>query len=156
MIEDWRDIEGYNGRYQASNMGRVRSNRKVLSFRLNKSGYYYVGLSVNGKIFTKAVHKLVAMAFLGHVPCGHKRVINHIDHNPLNNKIDNLEEVSPRENGDRKHLNSTSKYVGVSWDKNRLRWRSHIVIEGKQVFLGRFKEEIDAHYAYQDKLEAIT
>lgn len=81
--------------------------------------YLGVSLSRDGKAKTITVHKLVAYAFLNHKSCGYKLVVNHIDTNPKNNNVTNLEIVTTRENSNQKHIKSSSKYVGVSWQKNR-------------------------------------
>ena len=94
--EEWRDIVGYNGMYQVSNKGRIRSfkyrNTKetyVLKQMINKKGYLIVGLSKNGKRKTVIVHRIVAQAF---IPNPNKYPqINHKDENKTNNNIDNLE-----------------------------------------------------------------
>lgn len=105
MNEIWKDIKGYEGYYQISNLGRVRSldrivvenktghkrpiRGKMLSNHLLKIGYYSVGLSRNGKCELKYVHRLVAEAFIPN-PNGYDTV-NHIDENPKNNSVENLE-----------------------------------------------------------------
>lgn len=93
--EEWRDIKGYDGKYQISNTGKVKSinyrntrTSKELSLKCNR-GYFEVELCKdgNGKVFK--VHRLVAIAFLPNpqnLPC-----VNHKDENPSNNHVDNLE-----------------------------------------------------------------
>lgn len=96
--EIWRPIEGYEGLYEVSSYGRVRSldmyvrcksyrlhKGKVLSPIINTNGYLFVGLQ--GKRFS--VHRLVAQAFIPN-PQGLPQV-NHIDENKSNNNVDNLE-----------------------------------------------------------------
>ena len=95
MIEEWRDIVGYEGLYQVSNMGRVRSlnyNKtgvtKIMKHSMTK-GYHHIMLSKNGKVKRFRVHRLVAQAFIPN-PQGLPD-INHKDENKNNNCIDNLE-----------------------------------------------------------------
>lgn len=93
MIEVWKDIPGYDGIYQISNYGRVKSNynyRKgnILTQRLKK-GYYSVGLRKDGIRKWHLVHRLVASAFIMNKK--NMPQVNHIDENKLNNKVDNLE-----------------------------------------------------------------
>lgn len=99
-MEEWRDIKGYEGLYQVSNYGRVKSldynhtgeERILKPVRLAmKSGnaYYQVHLCKDGKTNSKRVHRLVAQAFIPN-PNGLPD-INHKDENGLNNRVDNLE-----------------------------------------------------------------
>ena len=156
--EIWKDIPEYEGYYLVSNLGRVKSigygEEKYL--RLCPNHRYYMVNLCKDKIRTiKTVHQLVAEAFLGHTPCGFELVVNHINFDRLDNRVLNLEIVTPRENGNKKHLKSTSKYVGVCWNKNSNKWVSKIVINGKQKHLGLFKCELAAAKAYQDKLKSL-
>ena len=159
-MEQFKNIKGYEGLYQVSNLGRVKSlkygRERLLNAGLDGKGYLHVNLYRNKKPQTLKVHKLVAIAFLNHKPCGHKSVVNHKDFNKLNNVIENLEIVSQRENANQKHLKSTSKYVGVSWDKTRSKWRSQISENGINNILGYFVNEQDASDAYQEVLKLIN
>lgn len=96
MQEVWRDIKGYEGLYQVSNLGQVKRlgndrqmREKTLKERKGKSGYLQVLLCKNGKYKAKYVHRLVALAFIPN-PNNHKE-INHIDENKANNNFKNLE-----------------------------------------------------------------
>ena len=102
MQEIWKDIEDYEGLYQVSNKGRVKSlnrivqrgnNYKPVCERFlkfgNNDGYYFVILSNQGHTKTAFVHRLVAHAFIPNphnLPC-----VNHKDENPGNNDVRNLE-----------------------------------------------------------------
>ena len=158
MKEVWKQIENYPD-YEVSNLGRVKSlkngREKILKNRLNNNGYYHVTLFNNNRYADKGVHQIVAIAFLNHIPRGYKFVVNHKDLNKLNNCVDNLEVVTARENCNKKHLKTTSKYTGVSWDKSRCKWVSAIQINNKNIHLGRFNNEIDASIAYQNKVKEI-
>lgn len=91
--EEWKDIEGYEGIYKISSMGRVRNNRNmILSPNESQHGYLKVNLHKEGKIVTRHIHRLVAIAFVNN-PCGYTE-INHIDENKHNNNCCNLEWVS--------------------------------------------------------------
>ena len=100
MIEEWRPIVGYEGLYEVSNTGQVRSldrydNRncfrkgKVLSPGKNTKGYLFVILTCNGKRKTINVHRLVTEAFLPNPD--NLPEINHKDEDKTNNSVDNLE-----------------------------------------------------------------
>lgn len=98
MIEKWKDIKGYEGLYQVSNLGRVKSLRKGLILKQShtSTGYMKVELYKNKKRKGFKVHRLVAFAFIK-LKEG-KEIINHKDGNPLNNKSNNLEWCTQKEN----------------------------------------------------------
>lgn len=98
MNEIWKDIKGFEGKYQVSNFGNVKSfSRGEHLLRLNGGKkYIQVILCKNGKTYAKLVHRLVADAFISNpnnFPC-----VNHKDENPKNNCVDNLEWCSYRYN----------------------------------------------------------
>lgn len=87
--EIWADIPGWEGHYQVSNLGNVRSVKvKTLKPHTRKTGHQTVELFKNGIGKCCFVHRLVWEAFHNHIPGG--MVINHMDENPHNNKLDNL------------------------------------------------------------------
>jgi alkyl hydroperoxide reductase subunit AhpF len=96
------------------------------------------------------------MAFLGHVPNGQKLVVDHIDGDKLNNNLNNLQVITNRENTSKDRSGGTSKYVGVSWSKQNKKWKAQIRIDGKQIYIGHFTNDIDASQAYQKKLKEIS
>jgi len=172
-MEIWKDIPNYEGLYQASNLGRIRSvdkelkcgkytrkyKSKILKTRPDKDGYLKIDIIKNRKRKTFRVHQLIAITFLSHKPCGHKLVINHIDFNRVNNNVDNLEVITQRENANLKHIQSTSRYIGVAWHKSLNKWRAKIVINGKSNHLGYFRNEKYASLSYQlalSKLKQIS
>ena len=159
MIEEFIDIQGFEGLYQVSNLGRVKSfkrnKEKIKTLCVGTTGYYHTGLIKEGKQYTKKVHQLVSIAFLNHKPCGHKIVVDHIDGNPLNNRLDNLQLISSRENSSKDKKGGSSEYTGVCWDRSRGKWISSIIINGKRKTLGRFTEELEASKAYQNALNAL-
>ncbi len=73
-------------------------------------------------------------------------VYEYINNNPLDNRKCNLRIVTPVQNAMNKtsSKNSTSKYIGISWCKNRNKWQSYITINNKRIALGRFNNEIEA------------
>jgi hypothetical protein len=159
--EIWKTIDGYEN-YQVSNLGNVKSlnYRKtglpmLLNPVTNSSGYYNVCLYSNGFKKIIHVHQLVAIAFLSHTPCGFKFVVNHKNFIKTDNRLTNLEIVTNRENCNLKHIKSTSKYVGVYWNKRLKKWQSQIKIKSKKIYLGLYKDELDAHNAYQNALKSI-
>lgn len=161
-IEQWKDILGYENKYQISDLGRVKSlnyRRSMLSYFLSQglstNGYLCVILTKNGVNKTRTVHQLVAEAFLGHVPSRYKVVINHINHNKINNVKTNLELISNRENTNQGHLNRSSQYVGVSFHKKSKKWIVRIRDKNKQIYIGLFQNEVVASEAYKKYLAKI-
>ncbi len=118
-------------------------------------GYLSVSLCNNGIQKTTKIHKLVAMAFLGQKGDGCKFVVNHKNFIRTDNRSENLELVSMRENTNQKHLKSRSKFTGVIWDSRNKKWRARIHVDGKLKHLGLFVDEIDAHLAYQNELSKL-
>lgn len=96
MIEAWKTVSGFDGLYEVSSLGRVRSKRGVRSTYVGHRGYVQVTLYKNSTAYPKKVHRLVAEAFLDNSL--NKREVNHIDGNKLNNTVSNLEWVTPSEN----------------------------------------------------------
>lgn len=104
---------------------------------------------INGKNYRS--HRLIFLYHHGYLP----EFLDHIDGNPLNNDIDNLRAATKQENGrNQKKTKSyrgkptSSRYKGVTWDKQHERWLSRIQINRKQKHIGLFTSEIDAAHAY--------
>ena len=153
--EIWKDVVGYEGLYRVSSFGRVfgvKAN-KILSPALSR-GYRRIKLSQNGICKPMQVHALVVEAFIDKYYKERNLVVNHKDFNRQNNKISNLEIVTWRENGNRKHLPSVSKYTGVTKHNNR--WISKIMYNKKTIHLGSFESEIEASQYYECALICIN
>lgn len=95
-MEQWRDIQGYEGMYQISNYGNVKSlnynktkQEKILKFGKNYKGYLQVHLCKDGKMKTFTVHRLVANAFIPNP--NELSDVNHKDEDKTNNVVENLE-----------------------------------------------------------------
>lgn len=111
MLEEWKDISGFEGQYQVSNLGRVRSldrwvravsggcykiSGQLMRAADNGSGYLFVVMCKHSKYTQRLVHRLVAEAFIPNPE--NKRTVNHKDGNRQNNYVDNLEWATSSEN----------------------------------------------------------
>lgn len=106
MEEIWKDVKGFEGVYEISNMGRLASHkvrggltpiRKIMSTVNSKGGYFSVILSYEGKKKSTRIHRLVYEAFIGDLPSGKKFHIHHINHNKQDNRAENLVLMSAKE-----------------------------------------------------------
>lgn len=95
--EEWKPIKNYETLYEVSTLGNVRSIKgKIKKLQKRSNGYLYVGLSKNGKSKTVKVHRLVAEAYIDNPD--NKPIVNHINSNRSDNRVDNLEWVTASEN----------------------------------------------------------
>lgn len=156
MIEEWRDIKGYKGLYQVSNLGRVKSlgahknrpNEKILKpiKRKKESNYVAVNLFKNKKIKMFFIHRLVADAFLDKK--NGKPEINHIDHNPKNNAVSNLEYVDRDENL-RCYYNKHRLYKGfISKKSGSNKYTVKMIVYGFQIYGESFLNKEDAQKSF--------
>ena len=160
-MEIWKNIKGYEGLYQVSNTGKVKSlkrksinngsfsgfvsvKEKELKQTINRLGYHVVTLFKEGKRNFKIVHRLVAQEFI-YKPDEYKEV-NHLDLNKSNNHVTNLQWCDRKQNINHYYENSnkSSKYKGVSYSKERNKWSAYIDINKKRLSLGRFETELQA------------
>ena len=168
--EVWKDIPYYEGLYQASDLGRVRSlNRevsyskgvkrlkgKILKERDAGKGYKSVALYKDKKGVTKRIHQLVAMSFLFHKPNRGKKCVDHINNNAGDNRLINLQIISTRENTSKDKKGYSSKHVGVSKCKTSNKWKVHIsTVKEGQKYLGLFDSEEQANKCYQEALYKV-
>lgn len=156
-VEEFRDIPNYEGFYQASNCGRIKSlngKERILKLRKTYRGYLKATLYLNTKRKIFGVHCLVAQTFIPNPDS--KKQVDHIWEIKTDNRVSELEWVTPRENATRHCLtkNRTSKYTGV-WKKGN-KWQSKIVVNKKSYHLGTFDTELDAHHAYQRALKEVN
>lgn len=135
-MEVWKDIAGYEGLYQVSNLGRVKSldrfarvkgngmqlkKGRIMAQKIRSKSYPYlcVTLSRNNKTVVRPVHRLVAESFIPNLE--NKPQVNHIDENKTNNRADNLEWATPHENMHHNNLvgriNRTAEKPVNAYDK---------------------------------------
>ena len=167
-MENWKSVKGYEGYYEVSDKGNVKSLsrirktggviiERILTPRYDKIGYVQYVLYKDG--FKKSVkgHHLVWDNF-GE---GHRngRVINidHKDENKSNNEFTNLQLLTNRDNLSKgKHKqNKSSKFTGVYKPKQTAYFQAYITIDKKHKYLGRFKTEQEASIDYQKALKEL-
>jgi len=154
--EIWKSVVGYERIYEISDFGRLRSldrlssdgrklKGRLLNPHQNKLGYRRAPLGGRGKN-RQQIHRLVVSAFIGKIPEG--MVIDHLDGDPSNNHVSNLEIVTYHENMVRGKLckQAESKYVGVV--RNKSNWSARKFVNGEQFFFGTYRTEEEAYEAY--------
>jgi hypothetical protein len=134
-MEEWRPVVGFEGYYEVSSLGAVRSlDRstqdargsgrrhvgKILKPSIHRDGYCYVKLHARGIAKTVRIHGIVAAAFIGPRPAG--KQVNHISGDKLDNSIQNLEYVTPSEN--MRHAFRTGVRIARSGHKQAEGWRA--------------------------------
>jgi len=105
----------------------------------------YVRLTINNKHYF--LHRIIGLTFLGLDITNPKSYIDHIDRNPLNNNLSNLRIVNNQQN----QFNRNAK--GYSWNKADKKWHSQIRLNGKNIHLGYFENEEEAHQKYLEAKE---
>jgi hypothetical protein len=143
-------IEGFNGRYSVTKEGEIFSHisNKYLKQRKDHGGYFGVSLYLGKKTYSRTVHSLVALAFLGDRP--ENLVVDHIDGDRANNSIENLQYITIRENaqkGERTKNRVSDLPIGVCLDGKKYRAQKRF---GQKLYsLGVFDSPQDAFLAYQ-------
>lgn len=145
MKEIWKDIKGFEGLYQASNFGRIKSlerhvkhnlvgklliKEKIRKTNITTAGYEYVVLAKDGKNKTYLVHRIIAETFIPNP--NNKECVNHIDENKSNNNITNLEWCDYTYNNTYKNIhlrrktdNVVRKIIQYDLDMNEIkRWNN--------------------------------
>lgn len=150
------DVLNYEGLYKISDIGEIWrvprldhlgrriSARKVKLAHHNK-GYLDVSLFKDGKRTHHLVHRLVLQSFIG--DC--ELLVDHINGNKQDNRLENLEYVTCRENIRRgfSRKKTSSKYRNVSWSRSQKRWIANIRVCGKLIHLGSFIDEKEAFHS---------
>lgn len=168
-VEIWKEIEGYDGSYLVSSLGRVKSFMKYKDGRILKGvdngiGYLVVSLSLYGKHKNVTIHRLVCEAFcVREQP--HFNTCDHIDGDILNNRCENLRWTNTKGNAHNKITNN--EHIGVFWNKGVNKYEVNITPfdiggehgdlpfeKGKQYHIGYFaKDECDLAVRYKEWTE---
>jgi len=152
--EIYKDVNGYEGLYQVSNLGRVKSfysgKERILKPGKHTRGYLLIILRKNKKPKPYRISRLVASTFIGDLD---NKVVDHIDHDVTNNRVDNLRICSQAQNTYNriKRKNTSSKFKGVYWYKSRRRWRGIIGFNSKAMHIGYYNTELEGAKAYDKK-----
>jgi len=144
----WHSIDGLNNNYFISKNGIVKNKRNRILKPSNELGYLRFRFSLKGKVKRIYLHRIIAEMFISNPE--NKSQVNHIDGDKLNNSINNLEWVTPRENMSHLSLskNKNCKYLGVSYISGMKKFQVSIWIDGKKNYLGSFKTEEQAKEVY--------
>jgi len=162
--EIFKDIPNYEGFYQASDLGRIKSLSRLVKRKIENNYYIsekIISQSICSNYLSANLHKqgfrckflthiLVATTFLNHVSGNPNEIVDHIKKgNTLDNRLSNLQIITQRQNSTKDKTNGSSQYVGVHWNKKDKRWISYIRINGIKIYLGCFTDELEAYNAYQ-------
>jgi len=157
--EEWRPIEGYEGLYEVSNLGRVKSlartiirsdgrrcvvTEKILTERVNDRGYIEIKLSRLGSSTYKKLHRIVATAFLDNPE--NKPEVNHKDGNKKNNQAENLEWATHSENMQHAFANGLHSHQGDR-SSTKLLTESDVLSIRERQANGEKRGEVYADYA---------
>lgn len=148
MKEAWKSVKGFEGLYSISNFGRLKSYKKnksgyILSVK-NRHGWYLTCNLIDrgGKMVTKRIHRLVAEHFLG-IP-ERMREVNHKDMNKQNNRVDNLEWVTRKENNQHAIRNKPQIIQGMNHYNKYIRPKKIIQKTLDNKIVGIYANSIEA------------
>jgi hypothetical protein len=154
-----KNILGIDFKYEDDKMYRLdkRNNKWCCSNDL-KPTPKYINIGINKKMYY--LHRLIYKYHNEDFDLTDSSKNNQIDHiniNPLDNRIENLRILTCSENCRNKNKlkNCSSKYIGVSWNKQNSKWEAKIRIDGKKKHLGLFDNEQEAREAYKKKYDEI-
>ncbi len=158
--EIWKDIKGYEGSYQVSSLGDIKSLKRIILKRdgarhpfkeriLKQSktlnGYYQVSLRNTGKLNTQKIHRIVMATFEGESDLQ----VNHINGDKSDNRFVNLEYVKHLENMNHRYtILRRQKRYGVTLNKRTNKWESRIKNNNKITHIGTYKNKDKAYEAF--------
>ena len=151
-MEEWKQIIDYPN-YSVNNFGNVRNNKtgRILKPQSHNSGKY-LGVDL-GRGNRKTIHSLVGKTFLEKPD--ENVEIDHIDLNGCNNHLENLRWVTRSQNQQHKNKNKNclSKFKGVTFDKQKNKWKCHLRVNGKNKHIGHFNTEEECALAYNNYIK---
>ena len=171
--EEWRAVVEYEGLYEVSSFGRIKSLSRLIHtggcgyykrdeqiIKLSKRAgekYLAVGLHKDCISKTRRIHQIVAMAFLNYTP-SRMVVVHHIDEDKLNNYLSNLEIKTQRYNASvgSRHRGSSSVFVGVYLNKKLGKFKAGIVVSNRKYHLGYFVSELEAGRIYETAVHTVN
>ena len=159
--EIWKDIKGFENKYQISNLGNLRNSNtnNTLKFRKSSRGYLTITIRKKSKVYCYLVHRLVAETFLPN-PNNYPQV-NHIDGNKSNNIVDNLEWCTASNN--QKHAYRIGLHVNDTQKMKRMNEKSKLKIKKKVIqydlngnIINEFESLKDAEFQTKIKYQYIS
>jgi hypothetical protein len=162
--EIWKQVKGYEGLYEVSNLGNIKSvdryvtsitgvtrllKGKLLKHGKTKSGYMNVVLMNQGVRNNHTVHSLVYDAHGIGERNGRKLQVHHIDHDKTNNAIYNLTLKTPQDNMIESRINLGYITPGIQWVPQRNKWQVYTTVNSKRIWAGYYNN-------YKDALNTIT
>lgn len=169
-VEKWKDIPDYEGLYQVSDLGRVKSlpmlknssknkdktfltNERILKQYFKNTRYLRIGLGIRTNSKSFCVHKLIAMAFLNYTSNKEKMCVDHINNISTDNRLINLQIISIRENSTKDRKNK-SGFTGIKETNGK--FQASIQLNGKILNLGVYDSNKLASEKYNEALDLIN
>lgn len=169
-MEEWKDLKGFEGIYQISNLGNVKSLSRIISYKdgrdrptkeklmklyIDSSGYYMCNLRKDKKTFYKRIHILVYETFVGEIP--ENMVIDHINRDKLDNRMDNLRCVQQSINSMNSNLHLHYK-PDIQKVKNKNGEKTYFMLRftmyGKRKTIGYYSSYEEAENKYKELFSA--
>ena len=148
--ENWKIIDEFEN-YEISDLGFVRNknSRKIKKHQIKENEYFYVQLWKNNKSKNKNIHRLVALAFIENP--SKLPLVDHIDCNKQNNRVENLRWCTYSQNNANSKMNSTNAtgIKEVGWDKNTKKYHAQIGLNNKLYHLGLYDSKEEAAFVYE-------
>lgn len=147
-------VDGFEN-YAISDNGDVfnlKFGKKIKPYLTGKPDkqYYAVKLYNDGIVTQLKIHQLAALAFINNDDPEFKILVDHKNNNRLDNRVQNLRWSTHSQNSQNmsKHKNSSSEWKGIYYNNKAKKWHTQIRVDGKNVYLGLFQNEIEAARTY--------